>query len=162
MFVGKMSVKMIPIMSRGFDCLISWKQKYCFNKPRFCSKSYTIIIIIMIRNTASPSHLPPTKFALADSCSCCRPSTSSGRFSVFQTSFSLGRFADLLGDDRSLHYFPSFSSHHSLESLFFKRTLGNIGVDRLISDLSQVRSLINLTMALKKNMILSEKCMFFW
>ena len=106
--------------------------------------------MIIIRNTASPSHLPPTKFALADSCSCCLPSTSSGIFSVFQTSFSLGRFADLLGDYRFLHYFPSFSSHHSLESLFFKRTLGNIGVDRLISDLSQVRSFINLTMALKK------------
>ena len=122
-----------------------------------------MIIMIIIRNTASPSHLPPTKSALADSCSCCLPSTSSGVFSFFQTCFSLlHRFAALLGDYRSLHYFPSFSSHHSLESLFFKRTLGNIGVDRLISDLSQVRSFINLTMALKKNMILSENCMFFW
>ena len=97
MFVGKMSIKMVPIMSRGFDCLISWKYKYCFNKPQFCSKSN--ITMIIIRNTASPSHLPPTKFALADSCSCCLPSTSSGRFSV--TSFSVGRFADLLGDYRS-------------------------------------------------------------
>ena len=32
------------------------------------------------------------------------------------------------------------TSQQSLESLFFKRTLGNIGVDRLIADLSQVKS----------------------